>query len=60
MMASMVEVSAQTRSGISRKILDQMNKVGQDNVITVVMDEGGKLARNSRLAIIKAYIYYKD
>lgn len=59
-MAKMVTVSAQKRSTISKKILKAINEVGQDNVIQVVMDEGGKFLGGTWFASIKAYIYYKN
>lgn len=59
-MAKMIEVKSQKRSTIARLILETINEVGQDNVISVVMDEGGKFAGGTVFATIKAYIYYKD
>ncbi len=53
-MAKMVEVQAQSRKKIAEEILNVINQVGQDNVISVVMDEGGKFAKNSVFATIKA------
>lgn len=59
-MASVIEVRAQKRSTMNKQVLDTINQVGQDNVIAVVMDEGGKFAGGSVFASIRAYIYYKD
>ena len=59
-MAKMIEVKAQKRSTLASMVLEEINRVGQDNIICVMMDEGGKFARNSVFAILKAYIYYKD
>ena len=59
-MAKMKILSAQKRSTISEKILDTINEVGQDNVIEIVMDEGGKFLGGTWFASIKAYVYYKD
>lgn len=62
-MAKMIILSAQKRSKISQKILDTINEVGQDNIIEIVMDEGGKFAEfagKKVFASTKAYVYYKD
>ncbi len=59
-MASVIEVKAQTRAKIRDEILIAINQVGQDNVIDIVMDEGGKFAGGTIFASIRAYVYYKD
>ncbi|BDU67377.1 MAG: hypothetical protein TYPL_0300 [Candidatus Tyloplasma litorale] len=59
-MAKMAEVRAQKRSTLAKMVLNEINRVGQNNVICVMMDEGGKFAGNSVFASLKAYIYYKD
>ncbi len=56
----MIEVKAQKRSKLAEKILDTINEVGQDKIITVIMDEGGKFAGDSLFSSLRAYIYYKD
>ncbi len=59
-MAAMMEVKAQTRARIASKVLDAINKVGQDNIISIIMDEGGKFANGSKFASMRAYVYYKN
>ncbi len=60
-MANMLIVEARTRANMSQRILEGINQVGQDNVIAVVLDESGKIARQgSLLNKSLAYIYYKD
>lgn len=53
-------VSSQTRNKLAEKINDEINRLGPDNIISIVMDEGGKFAGATVFATIKAYIYYKS
>ena len=59
-MAKMIELKAQKRSKMAAQVLDVINEVGQDNIIEIIMDEGGKFAGGSPFATIKACVYYKD
>lgn len=62
-MAQMIEVKSQRRSKLAKLVLDEINNIGQDNIITVVMHEGGKFAEyadKKMLSSLRAYIYYKD
>ena len=59
-MAKMIEVKAQTRRKMAQRVLDVINQEGQDNIIEIIMDEGGKFAGGGLLASSRAYIYIKD
>jgi len=59
-MAKMIEVKAQTRKKMATRVLDVINEEGQDNIIHIIMDEGGKFAGGGLLASARAYIYIRD
>ena len=59
-MAKMIEVKAQTRKKMAARVLEVINSEGQDNIIEIIMDEGGKFAGGGLLASIRAYIFIKD
>ncbi len=59
-MANYIEVRAQKRSTMIKETVNKINEIGQDNIISVIMDEGGKLAGGSVFASIRSYIIYKD
>lgn len=60
-MASMIEVKAKGRNKLASKVLNEINSIGQDRIISIV-DQGpdGKIAGGGLLANYKAYIFYKD
>ncbi len=60
-MASMMIVEGRTRAKVADRLLEAINQIGQDKIITILYDESGKLAlQGSILNKAKVYIYYKD
>lgn len=60
-MASMTIIEGRTRAKVAERLLEAINEIGQDRIITILYDESGKLAmQGSILNKAKVYIYYKD
>ncbi len=59
-MANYVIVKSQTRAKLADRILEQINQIGEDRVISIIMDEGGKFAGGTLMASSRAYIFYRD
>ncbi len=60
-MASLMIVEARTRKNMAQNILQAINEIGEDRIISIVMDDSGKIMRqNSLLNKAQAFIYYKD
>ena len=60
-MAKMIIVKSRTRNKLADDILIQINIIGQDKIIYILHDDGGKFAQQGGLlSVAKAYIYYKS
>ncbi|BDV03624.1 MAG: hypothetical protein HPPSJP_3450 [Candidatus Hepatoplasma scabrum] len=60
-MAQMAIAQGRSRDALAREILNIINQVGQDKIISVMLDETGRLAnRGGLLSLSKAYVFYKN
>lgn len=60
-MAQVAIAKGRNRDALAREVLDIINRIGQDRIISVMLDETGRLAnRGGLISQSKAYIFYKD
>ncbi|CRX36927.1 / / hypothetical protein / 417568:417750 Forward [Candidatus Hepatoplasma crinochetorum] len=60
-MAQVAVAQGRNRDALAREILNVINQVGQDKIISIILDETGRLAnRGGLLSLSKAYIFYKN
>lgn len=60
-MAQIAVAQGRNRNSLARKILDVINQIGQDRIISIMLDESGRFASGGGLlSVSKAYIFYKD